>query len=225
MRSLIKVAAVVCQPVYRLGLCLVLSSTPGVEIVESSSERKEAVQIVRHHHPHIMILDGSAPGEDEALIEAVLREDRSCRTVLLGNFGSEERMRNLRSAGVCGFAPRNVPPNMLVELIKAVHLGELRIVDMINDVTTDAENGLEESERRMVQSLTERERDVLRMLTLGLPNREIAERFGISERTVKYHLGHVLQKLHLRNRVEAAVSGRRLLGDARSGDPQSTRPV
>ncbi len=215
------------HPVVRDGLVAMLGTQADFEVVGEAGDGREALRAIRELAPDVLLLDLEMPELDgvgllRALAEAPEGSDRP-RAIAFTAFDTDERILGALRAGARGYLLKGVPREQLFAAVRTVHAGgsllspdlTARLVERIQasgeDQSTDRGEGASES-------LTEREDQVLRALARGWTNREIARELGITERTVKFHVGAILAKLGAGNRTEAV---RRALeqGLVELGDP------
>lgn len=200
------------EAMMRAGIRAILSSVPGIEVVGEAEEGGAAVALVAEHRPDIALLDVQMPGTDglEAT-EAIAREHPETAVVILTTFSEDAYVARALSGGASGFVLKSGDPRQLVEGLRAVAGGGAylspevarRVVDALGasgDRLSRAAAARERSGR-----LTGREREVLALIGQGCSNDEIAHRLDIAPGTVKVHVGSILTRLGVRNRVQAAI--------------------
>jgi DNA-binding NarL/FixJ family response regulator len=197
------------QALVRAGFRLIVELEPGMEVVGEASDGREAVQLACELRPDVVLMDIRMPGLDG--IEATRRlaeAGSSARVLVLTTFDLDEYVYEAMKAGASGFLLKDVPREQLVAGIRVVADGESLLAPAITrrmieqflrrpPPGTAVPPGLEE--------LSDRELDVLRHLARGLSNAEIAKALYVGDATVKTHVAHILQKLGLRDRVQAVV--------------------
>jgi DNA-binding NarL/FixJ family response regulator len=194
------------QPLLRAGFTSLLESSGAINVVGEASTGIEAIEQAERLRPDVVLMDVRMPGMDG--IEATRRLTRS-RVLILTTFGLDEYIIDALRAGAAGFILKDSQVSDLVAAVLAVADGDAvlspavtrRLLDQVArrlPVAVDRDRG------RLVE-LTERELAVLRMLAAGLSNAEIAAALVVSEATTKSHVSKVLQKLGLRDRVQAAI--------------------
>lgn len=203
------------EPLLRLGFRLVLESQPDFTVVGEAADGAAAVSRTAELDPDVVLMDVRMPGMDgiEATREIVRAHARS-RVLILTTFDVDEYAFPGLKVGASGFLLKNVPPEDLISAIRAVASGDAvvapsvtrRLLDALADRLPDpaAPPGTAVTERGL-DRLTERELEVLRKVARGLSNAEIADELVLSEATVKTHVGRILNKLELRDRVQAVV--------------------
>ncbi|MEP7762604.1 response regulator transcription factor [Sanguibacter sp. 25GB23B1] len=223
------------QALLRMGLRLVIESETDLEVVGEASDGAVAVEQVAALHPDVVLMDIRMPGTDG--IEAtrrVVAEHPATRVLVLTTFDVDEAAFAALRAGASGFLLKNSRPEELVEAIRTVASGSSvvapRIVRRMLDLfaphlpdgaatdgaATDADGP--DVLDPLLRTLTPRELDVLRCVAEGLSNAEIAERLVLSSTTVKTHVGNMLAKLGVRDRVQAVILAyeRGLVGSRRA---------
>jgi DNA-binding NarL/FixJ family response regulator len=204
----IKVVIADDQALVRGGFRMILDAKEDVEVAGEAADGAEAIALVEEHKPDVVLMDVRMPNLDG--IEATRRIVASgspARIIILTTHDIDEYVFAALRAGASGFLLKDVRPLDLVEGIRVVARGDAllaasvtrRLLDSFAAVLPDHEPkpGLDE--------LTEREREVLRLVALALSNAEIAQRLVLTEATVKTHVSSVLRKLELRDRVQAVV--------------------
>lgn len=205
------------EPLLRLGFRLVLESQPDLSVVGEAADGASAVSRTAELDPDVVVMDVRMPGVDgiEATRQIVRSFPRS-RVLILTTFDVDEYAFPGLKAGASGFLLKNVPPDDLISAIRAVAGGDAvvapsvtrRLLDTVADrlpgpAAADGEPHPAAGPR--LDRLTERELQVFEKVAHGLSNAEIAVELVLSEATVKTHVGRILTKLELRDRVQAVV--------------------
>ena len=210
MSGTIRVALVDDEAMVRVGLRMVLSAEPDLEVVGEAADGGAAVAMVTESSPDVVLMDVRMPGVDG--IEGarrVLAAAPDVKVVVLTTFDEDEYVEAALRAGVSGFLLKVAPPERLVEGVRTVASGGGLLdpavtVRVIESFATAAPARVKRAEQ--LDRLTERERDVLRLIGRGLSNAEIAAELYLGETTVKTHVSNVLAKLGVRDRVQAVVA-------------------
>jgi DNA-binding NarL/FixJ family response regulator len=195
------------QSMVRAGFRMLLSGEPDIEIVAEAANGLEAVSQAARFEPTVVLMDIRMPELDG--LEAarrILAADPHARVLILTTFGLDEYVYEALSLGASGFVLKDDPPEQLIAAVRTIAGGEALLSPSITRRVIEQFARLPRpAPPAAVDELTPRERDVLRLLALGYSNAEIAAELFISDTTVKTHVTHVLQKLDLRDRVQAVV--------------------
>jgi len=197
------------QALVRAGFRKLLEAEPSLRVVAEASDGVEAVALARRHQPDIVLMDIRMPRLDglEATRRLLAGPTRT-RVVMLTTFDLDEYVFDALSAGASGFLLKDAPPEQLIAAIQVVAGGDALLAPSVT------RRLIEEFVRRpparpgpppQLTALTARELDVLRLLARGLSNAEIAAELVLGEAAVKTHVGNLLMKLDLRDRVQAVV--------------------
>ncbi len=211
------------QALLRKGFRMILEAEDDMEIVGEAPDGADAVRLVELYRPDIVLMDVRMPvldGIEATRAIAASSAGKETRVLILTTFDLDEYAFSALRAGASGFVLKDVPPAELISAIRTVARGDAVVSPRITrrlleeyaatlpDLSADAAGaagGAGGDEHPALASLTEREREVLLAVADGLSNAEIAERLYVSEATVKSHVGRLLAKLGLRDRVQAVV--------------------
>src|ERR1044072_6967794 len=207
----IQVLIVDDQELVRTGFRLFLETQPGLAVVGEAGDGEEAIERVRELRPDVVLMDIRMPTMDG--VEATGKVTRGGggpppRLLALTPFALDESVLGARGAGAAGFLLKDAPRERLIEAIRVVHSGEALLSPSITRRLIEdfaASSDPIEPPAAVLAELTPREREVLVLVAHGLSNAEIAARLVVTEATVKSHVGAVLLKLGLRDRVQAVV--------------------
>ena len=198
------------QALVRAGFRKLLDSAPGLEVVGEAADGAYAVLQARRLQPDVVLMDIRMPGMDG--ITATRQIVESCapqvRVLMLTTFPDDEYVLDSLRAGASGFLLKDSPPEHLLEALRVIARGDALLDPAVTRTVVSAvAKGSPPfpSATRRIASLTAREVTTLELLATGLSNAEIAQQLVVSEATVKTHVGHLLAKLGLRDRVQAVI--------------------
>lgn len=207
---MIRLVLVDDQEMVRAGFRMILESEPDLTVVGEAGDGAEAVEVVGRSAPDVVLMDVRMPRMDG--IEAtrrILASGRGPRVLVLTTFDLEDHVYDALRAGASGFLLKDAPAQQLIEAVRVIAAGDALLAPSVTRLL------IEEVSRRPavdpysvapgLADLTERELEVLRHMARGLSNMEIAQQLYLGEATVKTHVGRVLTKLDLRDRVQAVV--------------------
>ena len=207
----IRVLIVDDQELVRTGFRLFLETQPGLAVVGEAGDGEEAIERVRELRPDVVLMDIRMPTMDGVEATAKLTSgaiEPAPRVLVLTTFDLDEYVFGALRAGAAGFLLKDAPRERLIEAIRVVHSGEALLSPSITRRLIEdfaARSDPIEPPAAVLAELTPREREVLVLVAHGLSNAEIAARLVVTEATVKSHVGAVLLKLDLRDRVQAVV--------------------
>ena len=191
--------------IVRAGLRALIATEPGLELVAEASHGVEAVSKVHKLKPDVILLDMMMPRMDGlGAIEEIMKAQPNARILVLTSFAEDDKVFPAIKAGALGYLLKDSSPQELLQAIRNVHQGEAslhptiarKLMRELNQPTNLPPT---------TDPLTEREVEVLRLVAQGLSNDDIAEKLVVSERTVRTHVSHILDKLHLANRTQMAL--------------------
>ena len=193
------------HPVVRQGLRTFLGIQEDIEVVGEAADGTEVLKAVEDLDPDVVLLDLKMPGMDgqTALAELQSRRVRA-RVLVLTSMTERGHVLPAVRAGAAGYLYKDVDPQALVQAIRAVHDGHVLLHPEAADAVLRAGQG-DDARERELETLTEREREVLIEIAHGRSNREIARALVVSEKTVKTHVSNLFTKLGVQDRTQAAL--------------------
>ncbi|MGW6534899.1 response regulator [Streptomyces sp. NPDC055051] len=197
------------QELVRSGFALILDVQDDIEVVAEVADGAAAVEAVRRHRPDVALLDIRMPRMDGIEACRTIGAESTCRTVILTTFDSDAYVYEALHAGASGFLLKDVRRDDLVHAVRVVAAGDSLLAPsvarrLVEQYTAGGPRRAAAPDPRL-DVLTGRERETLLLLARGLSNAEIAAELVVSEHTVKTHVGHVLAKLGLRDRIQAVI--------------------
>ena len=214
------------QELVRTGFCVILEATDGITVVAEAANGTEAVRAAAEHQPDVILMDVRMPEMDGLEATRLITggdRDGPPRVVMLTTFDFDDYVYEALRSGASGFLLKDAPRHDLISAVKVAAAGNALLAPSVTMLLIDAfarrpPETLPVPSR--LQSLTARERDILLRLARGLTNAEIAADLVVSEATVKSHVGNLLAKLGLRDRVQAVILAYET-GIVRPGDPNA----
>ena len=187
--------------VVRESLRQLLSLVEDLDVVAAAADGQEAVALAEEHAPDVVLMDLEMPNLDGSqATKRIVTARPQTRVVVLTSFSDRERILDALDAGAVGYLLKDADPVEVLRGVRAAAEGHAPLAPRAASAVL-AERGA----RRPLEDLTDREREVLDLLADGLPNKLIARRLGITERTVKGHLTHIFQRIGVADRTQAAL--------------------
>ncbi len=208
MSDRIRVVIVDDHPLFREGVAYTLEAESDMEVVGQGATADEALHLARDLLPDIILLDITMPGGGLNAVRAIAAACPVTKIVMLTVSEEEDNVLTAFKAGARAYILKGVSARELVSILRTVHAGEVYVTPtlaagLLLEMTDST------SEPRLPHSpfdvLTARERQILELVANGYSNKEIGQRLHLAEKTVKHYMTNILQKLHVRNRVEAAL--------------------
>jgi NarL family two-component system response regulator LiaR len=206
MNTSIRILIADDHAIVRKGLVALIDSEPGMELVGEAADGIEVVQKAQTLQPDVVLLDLMMPRQDGlAAITQMKQNNHDIRILVLTSFADDDKVFPAIKAGALGYLLKDSSPQQLLQAIYDVYQGQAslhpviarKLIGELNQPPPDLPPGGE--------PLTQREVEVLKLIAQGLSNMDIATALSISERTVRTHMTHILEKLHLVNRTQAAL--------------------
>lgn len=207
MQNGIRVGVVDKYPMFRDGIILALNSQPDIQVVDQGATAWDAIRIVKESMPDVIVLDADILDNSMETVEAILRQNLRIGIVMLADTATEESVYAALRRGARGYLLRETNRSELVQTARVLHQGQSFISpSLAAKLLTDKgpAHGASKTANGLPH-LTPREQQILTILVQGRSNKEIGNSLYLSEKTIKHHLTNILQKLRVRNRVEAAL--------------------
>jgi DNA-binding NarL/FixJ family response regulator len=204
----IRVVLVDDQELMRVGFRMVLGAQEDMEIVGEAGNGREAVELAGELRPDVVLMDVRMPVLDGVEATKLITGQGFAKVLVMTTFDLDEYALNALRNGASGFLLKDTPSVQLVAALRSVASGDAVVSPSVTKRLLNrflGSSGGELRDAAMLDVLTEREREVLLLIAQGLSNTEIARKLFLSEATVKTHVGRVLSKLDLRDRVQAVV--------------------
>ena len=202
----IKIVIADDHPVVRKGLSLLLSSQDEFEVIGEASNGKEAIAKALELSPEIMLMDLVMPKIDGiSATKEILRLKPEIKILILTSFSDANHAIPALEAGALGYLLKENDPEEVIQAISKLVNGEKQIHPKVTEGLLSALQTQRKPEQNLLNSLTSREKEVLKEITNGKSNKEIASTLFISEKTVKTHVSNILSKLSLQDRTQAAL--------------------
>jgi DNA-binding NarL/FixJ family response regulator len=214
MTDVIRVVLADDHPIYRDGLARTLQDAPDIEIAGVAKDGEEAAQVVEREQPDVVLLDVSMPkGGGIAALTRIMQMAAPPRVAMLTASEEDGDLMQAIKLGALGYILKGVGAGELVEVVRELHAGRSYVSPGLAGqllVAMRRRNAVA-AEPNPLDELSRREEDILKLVAQGKSNREVGEALDLQEKTVKHYMTSILQKLQVRNRVEAAMLARRHL--------------
>jgi len=203
----IRVVLVDDQELMRVGFRMVLGAQPDMDIAGEAGDGEEAVRLAERHRPDIVLMDVRMPVLDGVEATRRIVAGGLARVLVMTTFDLDEYVYSALRGGASGFLLKDTPPDELIFALRSVASGDAVVSPSVTRRLLDRfiDPGSAPRDAAVLDVLTDREREVLALVARGLSNTEIAATLFLSEATVKTHVGRILTKLDLRDRVQAVV--------------------
>tara|TARA_R110001592_G_scaffold115550_1_gene316043 strand:+ start:3549 stop:4196 length:648 start_codon:yes stop_codon:yes gene_type:complete len=194
------------HPLLRKGLRQLIEFEDELEVIGEASDGKTALELAIQHEPDLIVLDLNMQGMDGLeTLRAMRNADVSSRIIMLTVSDSDEDVVCAITYGADGYLLKDMDPEKILEKLKEAALGKMVISEKLTHVLAGAIRGGSDKKSNVLAKLTSREHEILKLIAKGMSNKLIARELDISDGTVKVHVKHVLKKLELNSRVEAAI--------------------
>jgi two-component system, NarL family, nitrate/nitrite response regulator NarL len=201
----IRIAVVDDHPLFREGVARLLARTPGIKIVGDGSTAVDAVNIAQQFLPDVILLDLKLPDDGTMAASTIVREYPRVRIIILTASDCDSDVAAMLQLGVHGYLLKGCTGQEIVRAVQRVHAGEFYVTPslaarLLTEMNTPAANGDDGSEE-----ISSREEIILAQVSKGLTNKEIARALNLREKTIKHYMTKIMQKLGVRNRLEAVL--------------------
>ena len=214
-----KITVVICddQSLILSSLKLILQTDPQIQVIGTAENGQAGLDLVRELNPTVALMDIQMPQMDGIEATKLIARTTQTKVIVLTTFNRDDYLFDAMDAGASGFLLKNAEPEMLVTAVHQVAAGHgllspevtLKLIQRGTRAGAGADSAEPTAEAQRLETLTERERQVLSELAQGKNNQEIAAVLSLSEATVKTHLSNLLAKLHLRDRVQGVLFAHR----------------
>jgi two-component system nitrate/nitrite response regulator NarL len=202
------------HPIFRDGLVRSLEEGGRFAVVGAGGSADEAVALATAHRPDLVLLDISMPGGGIDAARRIAAMPSPPRIAMLTVSEADQDVIGALKAGAIGYVLKGISAAELTDILAGVAAGEAHVSPALAArILNDIEKPAAARTRRPIDDLSKREEDILRRVARGMSNREVAEDLAIQEKTVKHYMTSILEKLHARNRVEAALIARDSWGE------------
>ena len=205
----VRVVLVDDQPLVRAGISFILSTEPGIDVVSEASNGELALVAARAHRPDVVLMDVRMPVMDGVAATAALHAEGGPPVLVLTTFDDDDVLWGALDAGAAGFLLKDTPAEELCTAIRTIAHGgswiDQRVTPRLLGALRSRGTRPGNEARELVERLSDREREVLELISRGDSNLEIAARLYVSERTVKGHVGSIFAKLGARDRAAAII--------------------
>jgi two-component system, NarL family, nitrate/nitrite response regulator NarL len=212
MSDRIRIVVADDHPMFRAGVIQTLKLAKRFDVVGEGSSASEAIKLAKELLPAVVLLDIEMPGGGIKAAEEISRSCPDIQTVILTVSESEENVAGALQAGVRGYVLKGSCGSELVHVLEAISKGESYVSPGLAArlFTQQRQKATARPEEELYE-LTARERQIMDQVSTGLTNKEIARNLSLSEKTIKHYMSNIMQKLQVRNRVEAVLQMRRRL--------------
>jgi len=205
----IRVVIIDDHPLFRGGVARTLSEDPDFDVVGEGASADDALEQVARHMPDLALIDVSMPGGGLTAAHRIRDSYPAVGVVMLTVSEDDDDVMAALSAGASGYILKGVGANDLLGVLRGIARGESYVApSLAAKLLSTMQSGGTVGGDNPVDALSKREEQILRLVARGLSNKEIGRELDLQEKTVKHYMTNILQKLHVRNRVEAALLAR-----------------
>jgi two-component system nitrate/nitrite response regulator NarL len=228
MSKSFSIAVIDDHPLFREGVVSMLASVDGIEVVGQGATAAEAVKVAQELLPDVMLLDVGLPGGGVEAAATIVRNCPNVRIIMLTASENEQDVASALQAGARGYILKGSSGPELVETLRAIARGDSYVApNLAARLLIKQSKRIEAVVDQNPHNLTSREEEIFALVARGMSNKEVARSLNCTERTIKHHMTNIMQKLNVRNRVEAVLKFNPDRSKARpldlpQGDPRST---
>ena len=194
------------HPMLRTGVKQLISMAPNLNVIAEAGSGEQGVNLAEEFDPDLILLDLNMPGMNGLeTLDCLRKKSLSGRIVVFTVSNHEDDVVNALKRGADGYLLKDMEPEDLLQALQQATAGEIVLSETLTSVLAVSLRANRATADRDINQLTPRERDILKLIARGLPNKMIARQLDITESTVKVHVKHLLKKMKLKSRVEAAV--------------------
>ncbi len=210
MMEPIRVVVADDHPLYREGVSRSLSDSDGIDVVGEGQDADSAVELAERLRPDIVLLDISMPGGGISALRRIMALDDPPKVAMLTVSEDDDDVMQALKSGAKGYVLKGVGSRELAGVVRGLASGQSYVSPALAARILNAMRSGNEGRKEAdpMDDLSKREEDILRLVTEGMSNKEVGLALDLQEKTVKHYMTSILQKLHVRNRVEAAVLAR-----------------
>ena len=200
------------HPIYRDGLARVMADEPDLDVIGQAGDGEQAAEMVARLQPDVVLLDVSMPkGGGIGALTQIMALPKPPRVAMLTASEADDDLMQAIKLGAMGYILKGVGAAELLGLVRELHAGRSYVSPGLAGRLLVALRRRDTAEPNPLDDLSKREEEILKLVALGKSNREVGEALDLQEKTVKHYMTSILEKLHVRNRVEAAMLARQHL--------------
>ncbi|MTI70601.1 MAG: response regulator transcription factor [Firmicutes bacterium] len=194
------------HPLIREGLVKILKLDESIETIKQASSGKEAIKLIKKFTPDVILLDINMP-EINGLktLKQIKKINNQIKIIILTIHNDEEYLFNALDTGTNGYILKDSDSDTILKAIKKVYKGETYIQPSLSSLLIKKYKNKKPSKKKIIQTLTNREYEILSLIAKGLSNEDISNKLFISEKTVKRHISNLYKKLGVKDRINAAI--------------------
>ena len=210
MHEQIEIVVVDDHPLYRDGVVKTLKDEEDMVVLDQGASGADAIRLSDGHEPDIILLDISMPGNGVNAAQSIARSNPNVKIIMLTVSENDTDIMKALEVGARGYVLKGVSAPELVSIVRTVAAGGSYVTPSLATRILMSMNSpmVATSDKDMIDSLTKREEQILKLVADGKSNKEVGKTLGLQEKTVRHYMTNILQKMQVRNRVEAAIKAR-----------------